>query len=90
MLQAGVFAVLFMIELKNLTNVVIGKLGKLVHKQKCSRDFFLFKKIIASLLYKLDALPLKQKNIHVLVLDITDFLICFNSIKVRLTILKQD
>ena len=42
MLQAGVFAVLFMIELKNLTNVVIGKLGKLVHKQKCSRDFFLF------------------------------------------------
>ena len=29
-------------ELKNLTNVVIGKLGKLVHKQNCSHDFFYF------------------------------------------------
>jgi hypothetical protein len=25
-------------ELKNLTKVVIGKLGKLVHKQNCSHD----------------------------------------------------
>jgi len=25
---------------KNLTNVVIGKLGKLVHKQNCSHDLF--------------------------------------------------
>ena len=77
MLQAGVFAVLFMNELKNLTNIVIGKLGKLVHKQKYSHDFFLSKKIIASLLYMLDSLLLKQKNIPVL--DITDFLICFNN-----------
>jgi hypothetical protein len=27
---------------KNLTNVVIGKLGKLGHKQNCSHDFFIF------------------------------------------------
>jgi hypothetical protein len=26
-------------ELKNLTNVVIGNLGKLVHKQNCSHEF---------------------------------------------------
>jgi hypothetical protein len=31
MLLADAFAVLFMNELKNLTDVVIGKLGKLVH-----------------------------------------------------------
>jgi hypothetical protein len=42
MLQEEVFAVLFMNELKNLTNVVIGKLGKLVHKQDCSRDFYFY------------------------------------------------
>jgi hypothetical protein len=42
MLQVDVFAVLFMNELKNSTNVVIGKLGKLVQKQNCSHDFFLF------------------------------------------------
>jgi hypothetical protein len=35
---ADVFAVLFMNELKNLTNVVLEKLGRLVHKQKCSHD----------------------------------------------------
>jgi len=29
-------------ELKNVTNVVIGKLGKLVHKQKCSHNFFFY------------------------------------------------
>jgi hypothetical protein len=40
MLQVDVFAVLFMNELKNSTNVVIGKLGKLVQKQNCSHDFF--------------------------------------------------
>ena len=34
-----VFAVLFMNELKNLTNVVIGKLGKLIQEQNCSHDF---------------------------------------------------
>ena len=33
MLQADVFAVPFMNEVKNLTNVVIGKLGILAHKQ---------------------------------------------------------
>jgi hypothetical protein len=27
-------------KLKNLTNVVIGKLSKLVHKQNCSTTFF--------------------------------------------------
>jgi hypothetical protein len=41
MLQADVFVVLFMNELKNLTNVVIGKLGKVVHKQNYSHDFFI-------------------------------------------------
>ena len=40
MLQSDVFAVLLMNELKNLTNVVIGKLGKLVHIQNSSHDFF--------------------------------------------------
>ena len=38
LLEANVFAVLFMNELNNLTNVAIGKLGKLVHKQNCSHD----------------------------------------------------
>ena len=32
LIQADVFAVLFKNVRKNLTNVVIGKLGKLVHK----------------------------------------------------------
>jgi hypothetical protein len=32
--------VLFMNELKNLTNVVLGKLGKLVNKQNCYHDLF--------------------------------------------------
>ena len=40
--QVNVFAVLFMNELKILTNIVIGKLGKLVHKQTCSHDFKFF------------------------------------------------
>jgi hypothetical protein len=39
MLQADVFAVLFM-SLINLTNVVIGKLDKLAHKQNCSHEFY--------------------------------------------------
>jgi hypothetical protein len=38
-------AVLFMNDLKNLTNGVIGKLGKLDHKVNCSHDFFLFYKL---------------------------------------------
>ena len=42
MLQADVLAVLFMNELKNLTNVVIGNLGKLVHKQNCSHNFLFY------------------------------------------------
>jgi hypothetical protein len=37
--QVNVFAVLFTNELKNLTNIVKGKLDKLVHKQICSHDF---------------------------------------------------
>jgi hypothetical protein len=40
MLQADGFAILFMNELKNLTNVAIGKFAKLVHKQNCSRGLF--------------------------------------------------
>ena len=35
LIQADVFGVLSMYELNNLTNVVIGKLGKLVHKRSC-------------------------------------------------------
>jgi len=42
MLQADVFAFLFINKLKNLTNVVIAKLGKLVHKQNCSHDFLFY------------------------------------------------
>ena len=38
LIQVDIFAVLFMNELMNLTNVVIGKLGTLVHKQNCSYD----------------------------------------------------
>jgi hypothetical protein len=45
LIQADVFAVLFMNELKNLTNVVIGKLGKLAHKKNCSHNFFKFYKL---------------------------------------------
>jgi hypothetical protein len=37
LLEADVFAVLFMNELKK---VVIRNFGKLVHKQNCSHDFF--------------------------------------------------
>jgi len=32
-------------ELKYLTNVVIEKLGHIVHKQNCSHDLFLFYKL---------------------------------------------
>ena len=42
MLQADVFVVLIMNEHNNLTNVVIGKLGKLVHTKNCSHDCFYF------------------------------------------------
>ena len=41
MLQADILAVLFMKELKNLTNVVIEKLGKPVYKENCYQDFFI-------------------------------------------------
>jgi len=41
-----------------LTNVVKGKLGKLVHEQNCSHDFFFILCIITSLLYTLDTLLL--------------------------------
>ena len=40
LIQADVRPVVFMNELKNLTNVVTGKLGKLIHKQNAT--FFLF------------------------------------------------
>ena len=71
MLQADVFAVLFMNKLKNLTNVVIGKLSKLVHKQNCSTTFFNLY-IITSLFYKLiNTVLLKQKKFPVL--DIPGF-----------------
>ena len=42
MLEAAVFAVIFMNKLKDFTNVVVGNIGKVVHKQNCSHDFFLF------------------------------------------------
>ena len=62
-------------ELNNSTNIVIGKLCKLVHKQNCSHDFFFFFLkilwIIASLLYKVDTLLLKQKKYPLL--DIMGF-----------------
>ena len=38
MWKADVIAVLLMNELQNLTNVVTGQLGKLIHKQSCSQD----------------------------------------------------
>jgi hypothetical protein len=38
MLKADFIAVLLMNELQNLTNVVTGQLGKLIHKQNCSQD----------------------------------------------------
>jgi hypothetical protein len=60
LLKTDVFAVLYMNELKNLTNIVIGKFGKLVHKQNCSHDFFL--KLFTSSLDKLDTLLLKQRK----------------------------
>ena len=65
-------------ELKNRTNVVIEKVGKLglVHKKKTkknsSHEFLFISKIIASLLYKLDTLLLKQMKLPVL--DIATFL----------------
>jgi hypothetical protein len=40
LIQAYGCAVLFMNELKNLTNVVIGILGRHIHKQNCSHDLF--------------------------------------------------
>ena len=40
------FVVLFMNEDKNLTNVVIGKLGKPIHKQNCPHEFFKFLKLL--------------------------------------------
>ena len=41
-LRADFLAVLFMNALKNMSNVVIGELDKLVHKQNCFHDFFYF------------------------------------------------
>jgi len=38
MLEAAVFAVIFMNKLKDFTNVVVGNIGKVVHKQNCSHD----------------------------------------------------
>ena len=71
LIQADVFAVLLMNDHKKLTNIVIGKSGKLLHKQNFTSDFFLILLIIASLLYKLDTLLLKQNNLPVF--DITGF-----------------
>ena len=52
-------------------NVVIGKLGKLVHKIKTCFLMTLKKRYITSLLYKLDVLRFKQKKLSIL--------FCFNS-----------
>ena len=40
LIQADVFAVFLMNELKNLPNVVIGKFCKFVQEQNCSHDIF--------------------------------------------------
>jgi len=42
LIQTDVVAVIFMNELKDVTNFVIGNLGKLVHKQSCFHDIFYF------------------------------------------------
>ena len=49
--HADVFAILFMNKLKNLTNVVIGKLGKLVHKQNYFFYFINYNIIIVQVRY---------------------------------------
>jgi hypothetical protein len=49
--HADVFAILFMNKLKNLTNVVIGKLGKLVHKQNYLFYFINYNIIIVQVRY---------------------------------------
>jgi hypothetical protein len=74
LIQADVLQFFFMNELKNLSNVVIGKLGKLVHKQNWVffLNYFINYNIIINIdLNKLDTLLLKQKKLPVL--DITGF-----------------
>ena len=51
MLQVDVSAVVSMNELKNLTNVVIGKLGQLVHKQNSRLFFMNYNIIIEQVIY---------------------------------------
>ena len=64
MLQSNIFAVLFMNE--NLTNVVIGKLGQLIHKQNCK--FFIDYTII---IVQVRHTTIETKDL--LVLDLTGF-----------------
>ena len=71
MLQEEVFAVLFMNELKNLTNVVIGKLGKLVHKQDCSRDFYFYFMNYNITIVRVRYITIETKKLSVM--DITGF-----------------
>jgi hypothetical protein len=62
------FAILFMNELKNLTNVVIGKLGKHVHKQNYIRNFEKKKKNYNIIIVQVRYITFKWP-----VLDITSF-----------------
>ena len=77
MSQVGVLAVLTMNAINNLTNVVIVKLGKLVHKLNCSHDFYFHTNHnIIIVQVKSDTLLLKENKLPIL--DITGFF-CFNS-----------
>jgi hypothetical protein len=60
-------------ELKNLTNVTMGKLGKLLHKQNCSQDFFYIINY-SIVIVQVRCITIETK---LPVLDITDFF-CFN------------
>jgi hypothetical protein len=55
-----------MLQAAAFVNVVIGKIGKLVHKRICSHDLFFLNLYITLLFYKLNALLLKQKKLSVL------------------------
>ena len=73
MLQADVFAVLFMNEIKNLTYVVKGKLAKLAHishKQISSHNFFYFIDY-SIIIEQVGHITIETKEVAVL--DITGF-----------------
>jgi hypothetical protein len=63
LLEADVFAVLLMNELKNFTYAVIGQLGKLVHQQNCSHYFF-FNYNIISVQVKYITIEIKEVTVY--------------------------